>query len=512
VYGFVYDRINRPLDVDVNLGHTWVFDLHASGVNNSGEPFERHKRLTYTPFLGREQTSLDLDGDGMLDRWEDRFEGTDSSVPDGEKDPDEDGLTNKEEHERGTNPDDPDTDRGGETDGSEENGGQNPLYTADDSIPPLSDFWTHNMSRSVVLNFNPLPEYQKMRVYRGPSGNGPFTLVGEFDLPAMTATQRLQPAHLPMFDPTKGQLLDEGLVNDQDYFYYLQPVGASGVTGAPSQVRHAEPAADPDQPEGAVLINEDDPRTTSKNVTLTLHALSTADGAQNVTHVQISNAADLNSAAWQPFKQKLAWTLEPDPDTGLAFVYVRFRDGAGNVSDVIYGDGIIYDPPLVLLPGIWDFSWLVLDFSHKWFADLSFVYKPLNLGDLGLGGGRHVLATNQALAPARSVGEGNSLYYAGVSFDLQAFDTFSQPVTQFDAPFTMTISYEDWQWQSAGIGSESSLNLYWNDGGLWTAVLPCDGCSHDTTGNQMVAVLDHLTQFAVFGEPVPRIYLPVVVR
>ncbi len=106
--------------------------------------------------------------------------------------------------------------------------------------------------------------------------------------------------------------------------------------------------------------------------------------------------------------------------------------------------------------------------------------------------------------------QGDTLYCAGVRFDLQAFDAFSQPVTQFGAPFTLT--YEDWQWQSAGIGSESSLNLYWNDGGVWTPVLPCDGCSHDTTANRIVAVLDHLTQFALFGEPPSPIYLPLMLR
>jgi len=86
----------------------------------------------------------------------------------------------------------------------------------------------------------------------------------------MTLALSFGPAHEPVYDPTKGQLLDEGLVNDVDYFYYLQPEGASGVVGAPSPVRRAEPAADPIQPEGEVLINNDDPVTSSPNVTLTL--------------------------------------------------------------------------------------------------------------------------------------------------------------------------------------------------------------------------------------------------
>ena len=136
-------------------------------------------------------------------------------------------------------------------------------------------------------------------------------------------------------------------------------------------------------------------------------------------------------------------TDEPDPDTGLAFVYVRFRDGAGNVSDVIYGDGIIYDPPTLVLPGLWDWLWLVLDLRNPWFADMHFVLTPLNLGDLGFFGGRRALAMDEPITAAHISSDGDPLYYAGVSFDLQAYDTFSQPVTQFGAPFTMTIRYED---------------------------------------------------------------------
>ncbi|MBV7326975.1 hypothetical protein KFU94_01675 [Chloroflexi bacterium TSY] len=38
------------------------------------------------------------------------------------------------------------------------------------------------------------------------------------------------------------------------------------------------------------------------------------------------------------------WRLRPDPETGIAFVYARFRDAAGNVSDHIESAGIRYEP------------------------------------------------------------------------------------------------------------------------------------------------------------------------
>lgn len=484
VYGYVYDRINRPLTADPLLGHTWIFDLYASGNNNDGRPFERHQRLTYTPYLGREQTSLDWDGDGMIDRWEDRFDNVDSTVPDPDKDLDNDGLTNRDEFELGTNPDNPDTDRGGETDGSEVAQGQNPLFTADDTIPPVTDFWAENQPESVILHFNPRPEYQTMRVFRRTGSAGPFSLIGEFD-------------------PTTGRITDTLLINDQDYFYYIQPLGASGVEGRPTRMLYAEPAADPYQPEGIVIINDDDRYTASKNVTLTFGGLTLSDGTLDVRHLQISNSPDLSGVAWVPFQQQMPWVIDPDPNTGLAFVYVRFRDGAGNVSDVIYGDGIIYQPPVSLPAGLLDFDVVLADFTDPYFVGWTITYTLLNYPSLPLG---TALASNSSGGTESLLGpayEGPPLLFGGISFDLAAQDASGQPVTQFDKPFTLQVFYEDWQWESAGIGYENSLNLYWNTGTSWVPLLPCAGCFHDMTENVISVQLDHLTEFALAGMP-PR--------
>jgi hypothetical protein len=103
--------------------------------------------------------------------------------------------------------------------------------------------------------------------------------------------------------------------------------------------------------------------------------------------------------------------------------------------------------------------------------------------------------------------------FAGKAFNIQAKTSNGQPVTQFDQPFTLTVDYSDSDWQNAGIADESDLNLYWWGGGDWQAILPCTGCSHDTTSNRIVAVLDHLTEFAVMGKrAMTPVYLPYVVR
>ncbi len=504
VYGYTYDRVNRPLSYDPLEAQSWTIDLHATGTNNDGKAFERYARLTYVPTLGREKIPLDNDADGMLDRWEDRFAGVDSTIADSDQDPDGDGLTNKDEFELGTHPDDPDTDRGGETDGSEVQNGRNPLLTADDLMPPLTDVWVENHPGEVILHFNPYPQYQSMRVYRRTGAAGSFTLVKTVPV-STTLLSGNAPAHEPVFDPKKGQILDDGLTNDQDYFYYLQPVGASDVTGRPGPILYAEPAADPYQPEGVVLINDDAELTHSKNVTLTFLALTKADGSRDVHAVQISNSPDLSGTTWLPYKPAINWTLNPDPQTDYATVYVRFRDGAGNVSDVIYADSIRYDPPNFVLPDLWIFPWVILDLRPL--LNYTFIYTPLNYIDLDL---FYPLPGLMSTAQTTDT----LLYYGGVGFELMAYDAVSQPITELPEFYTITVSYEDWMWRSGGIGSEDVLNIYRDDGSGWTPLLPCEGCTHDPEANTITARLDRSGKFALLGTGVEMryVYLPMVMR
>ncbi|MFQ5340173.1 MAG: peptidoglycan DD-metalloendopeptidase family protein [Anaerolineae bacterium] len=105
--------------------------------------------------------------------------------------------------------------------------------------------------------------------------------------------------------------------------------------------------------------------------------------------------------------------------------------------------------------------------------------------------------TEQA-ATTQSMGD---LLFAGTSFKLEAAQAAGDPVTAFDQPYTITIHYGDADWQTAGIWPEAGLNLaYWDaDTSAWINLLPCAGCSLDTTNNVLVAMLDHLTEFALVG-------------
>jgi len=83
------------------------------------------------------QTAVDTDGDDMPDWWEDA-NGLDKDDPDdATSDNDSDELTNLEEYQHGTDPNNADTDGGGVDDGDEVARGTDPLDPTDDFQPDL---------------------------------------------------------------------------------------------------------------------------------------------------------------------------------------------------------------------------------------------------------------------------------------------------------------------------------------------------------------------------------------
>ncbi|MCB8945261.1 MAG: VWA domain-containing protein [Ardenticatenaceae bacterium] len=497
VYGYVYDRVNRPLDFDVLSGHTWVFDIEATGVDSNGREFTRYEQLAYTPDMRIDPMILDGEGDAMLDLWEARFAATNHLVADGTLDPDGDGLTNKEEFELGTNPDNPDTDFGGEMDGSEVAKGQDPLWPEDDTIPAVTDFWIENLPGAVALHFDPRPEYLSMAVYRRKGLVGPWTMVGSFD-------------------PAEGRIVDEDVVNDTDYFYYMQPRGASGSNGRPTMIRYAEPALDPFAPEGVVLINNDAQVTNQLAVQLTIQGPIMRDlGVPEVILMQVSNTPGFETAVWQPYQMNLGWVLDPDPLTGAAFVYVRFLDRAGNVNAFAQGDGIIYEP-IILVPqnGLLDLVWAQFDFGPVPLDQFTLNFTKISAPDLGLtvAAAGSFSGENSQVGYRLQPGNDVQLYYGGRNFLIEATDENGDPVMELPEAYEMTIHYEDWQWQSGGILSESSLNLYRLTESGWVPLLPCAGCVHDVVNNVLVVRGTAVGEFALLGERATQLFLPLVIK
>ena len=101
------------------------------------------------------------------------------------------------------------------------------------------------------------------------------------------------------------------------------------------------------------------------------------------------------------------------------------------------------------------------------------------------------------VSPRNPVG---SLIFANMSCDFDATDAEGNPVTQFDPPYTLTLRYQESDWQNAGIDDESTLNLYYWNGSQWEAVLPCASCSLDTVNNVLAATMDHFSEFSFMGE------------
>lgn len=98
--------------------------------------------------------------------------------------------------------------------------------------------------------------------------------------------------------------------------------------------------------------------------------------------------------------------------------------------------------------------------------------------------------------------------FAGTGFVLEVTDLSSgEEITTFVEPLTVTINYTE---GDVEMMDEGGLELlYWN-GSAWVD----DGVTiveRDTTNNQLVARIEHLTEFALFGHQY-RAYLPLILR
>lgn len=248
-------------------------------------------------------------------------------------DPDLEGLRSVTEWEAGTDPCNPDTDFGGESDASEVERGANPFDPQADALPaPIDpeviDYLVEHLPFPGGVALKPgvnlirypaNPLYQRVRLWRGTT---PDTLkqVAEFDAGAQG-----------------GLYPDEGLVNGSTYYYRIQPLGLSDEVGAFSILFSGTPAAEPVPPVGSVIVQDGVPQVDDVNVTLSFAVSS------DTQDVMVTNTPGLDPTAWQPYQPLLPWTLAPT--NGRATVYVRFRDANGNVSPSLYSASVTVLPP-----------------------------------------------------------------------------------------------------------------------------------------------------------------------
>ena len=282
----------------------------------------------------------------------DPFEKT-YGVSDREGDPDLDKLITYDEYMNGTNPTDPDTDDGGEQDGSEVMWGRDPLDTLDDAIPKPDFFQVSPLNEGVLLHFDPNPAYDYLRFYRSTDPDGPW---GE----DFTTDPGLPPT---------GYFTDTNVLNNATYFYRMEgvielpdmtgdngtkPNAAEEITGAVLSSEGVTPSEDPLPPEALVIINEGAVQTTNLNVTLSFipyesEGSDASETFDDIDMMLLSNDPMFAIAEWQLFAQDVPWVL--DAELGeIATVYARFRDQSDNESVGTEMDMILYDNLKVYLP------------------------------------------------------------------------------------------------------------------------------------------------------------------
>ena len=119
------------------------------------------------------------------------------------------------------------------------------------------------------------------------------------------------------------------------------------------------------------------------------------------------------------------------------------------------------------------------------------------------------------LAPlAEPANAPSSLFFGGQSFILSAYrDGEMLEGYAFEQPVTVTIVYTDDQIEGV---DESTLALYVRAGGSWldatATCAPPSGYIREPQINRVSVIICHLSQYALFGEPRYRVYLPQIRR
>lgn len=337
IYGGTYTKTTIGGAYNVLIAATWK--------EPTGSEWETREWIGGVYVDGPEMD--DNDEDGMPQEWERRCN-LDTERDDSQDDPDDDWLSNIAEFWHGTSPCNPDTDGGGEMDGSEVEYGRDPLDPTDDGVQPVGHLTVRPYNGALAIHWPRARDYGHMILYLSQDPEDP----GE--------GQQIE---------STGYYTATRLVNDRPYWVRLVGV-RDGVQTAMTPPVGVMPKEDPDPPSGYVLINDGDERTLSKDVLLTLDATdvpiegmasSSNAGLGNAlareinvvsgdVEMRIANEPTFDGVSWEPFASTKAWTLNDAPPGTLAHtVFAQFRDGADNESYVV-SDDILLESGLYLSP------------------------------------------------------------------------------------------------------------------------------------------------------------------
>ncbi len=272
----------------------------------------------------------DSDGDGLPNPYEARKFCLEDGISDGALDLDDDGLTSLQEFVAGTDPCNPDTDGGGEKDGSELAGNRQPLQASDDAVGGIryarvAHEVTHEdpqsfSSASITIEYASHPSVANLVLKRG--------------IPGGSVEQ------LTSLSPGSGAVyVDQGLTVGTEYCYQLEPTDAAGNQGAPSHWFCATAMQDPALPWGDVMINSGRPRT--DNPALTLQTSLYNKPASSSQMRIVGQGLD---TGWISYAPTYVYQHPQVAETTNVSLQAQFRDQQG-LESAIYQDDIELWPP-----------------------------------------------------------------------------------------------------------------------------------------------------------------------
>lgn len=174
------------------------------------------------------------------------------------------------------------------------------------------------------------------------------------------------------------------------------------------------------------------------------------------------------------------------------------------------------EPPASFL-AIKDPDWFMTQWQREYIPNttgrtiLSYSGRTLITVPAGAAGADFYLEYQPLRVPGHPAGE---LAFAGLNFDLSAFDTLNNPITQFTLPLNMRISYNESE--LFGVREDSLGLYYWNaTGNNWQdAATTCPGgtTTRNPAENWISLPLCHLSEFALLGSKQALQYLPMLLR
>jgi hypothetical protein len=342
LYAGLYTRVNRWYNPPPPPEEGQQHEKYQSGfrvrVIAETSRFRREALGSFAVLRG-----IDLDEDSLPDVYEEFY-----GVDDPKGDPDLDKLVTLDEYELGTHPLNPDTDGGGEGDGSEFEYGQDPLDPSDDNIEPPAFFHASPLNGAVRLIFEFDPVFDNVWLYRRNGTNDEWAVI--------SGTVRT------------GVYTDTTVKNTSTYYYGIMPMTAligpdvTSETGAAAELHYGgmmvsdgvTPMEDPFKPEARMLINKGAPVTHDLDVTLSFTRYEEEgfgpETFDDIAWVKISNTPSFKGVPWQPFAEIMPWTLADTPPGEMAYVYARFKDEVGNESVGTEVAMILYDWWHIQLP------------------------------------------------------------------------------------------------------------------------------------------------------------------